>query len=119
MSNKIGFILVPVLIVLSIIGVVAYVGSYGGSETTQVCTVNDKDRSTSTDADGNSKSVYRVYTDDCGVFSIEDTFFGGINLNSADRYNAIKVGQRYQFTTFGWRNPMFSMFPNIVGVQPV
>jgi hypothetical protein len=74
---------------------------------TTTCTVDDKDRSSSTDG----KSVFRVYTD-CGIFNVEDAAFLG-QWNSADTYAQIKVGKTYQFTTYGYRNGFLSQYPNI------
>jgi hypothetical protein len=81
------------------------------------CTVTDKDRST--DSSGNS--IYRVYTeggDGCGVFNVEDAAAVG-QFASADTYASIKVGKTYQFETYGYRNPFFSMFPNITKATEV
>lgn len=81
------------------------------------CTVTDKDRSTNSDGE----SVYRVYTEGgegCGVFNVEDAPAVG-QWASADVYSSIKVGKTYQFETYGYRNPVFSMFPNITKATEV
>lgn len=77
----------------------------------QSCTVEDKDRTT----DSEGASVHRVYTD-CGVFNVQDDLLNG-QFNSADVYGSLKVGETYTIETVGWRLPLFSSFPNIVGVS--
>ena len=77
------------------------------------CTVDEKDHSINKDGDG----VYRVYTD-CGVFNVEDAPFLG-QFNSADTYARIKVGKTYEFVTYGYRNGLMSMFPNITKATEV
>lgn len=59
---------------------------------------------------------YRVYTENCGVFSVSDEAWLGL-WNSADTYGKIKIGQTYNFETVGWRNGFFSQFENIVKVS--
>lgn len=76
------------------------------------CTVADKDRSSVTTEEGGLSTVYRVYTD-CGVFNVEDALLLG-KWNAADTYAGIEVGKTYEFTTYGFRNGLFSMFPNII-----
>ena len=80
---------------------------------TQTCTVTDKDRAKS--SDGNSEM--RVYTNECDVLEVSDSLIDG-QFDSASIYGRIQVGQRYEFTTRGYRLPLFSMFPNIVDVKP-
>lgn len=81
---------------------------------TVTCTVDSKDRTTN--QDGKSKS--RVYTRDCGVFSVDDQWLAG-QIRSADTYALVQPGHRYQFETTGWRIPIVSLFPNIVEAQEV
>ena len=79
---------------------------------TRSCTVIDKDRTAGEDG----KSNMRVYTKECGVLSVEDSFADGA-WDSADRYSKLEVGKTYTMTTRGMRIPFFSMFPNIVEVK--
>lgn len=101
--------------VLLILAVVAG-ASYYQEDTHTGCVVSDKDRTTKTDSEGNSSSDARVYTENCGVFQVSDSFWKG-EFNSSDTYGSIKVGETYDFTTIGWRNGFFSMFPNIIEVH--
>lgn len=94
-----------------IIGAAVIVGSTGCAamnQKVQTCTVNDKDRTTGTDG----ASVFRVYTDECGVLEVGDVWYEG-NFNSADLYADIEPGHVYEFTTGGFRIGFFSAFPVI------
>lgn len=71
------------------------------------CKVTGKDHS----YDHKGSSIYRVYSS-CGVFNVEDAPFVG-QFNSADTYGSIQIGHTYRFTTYGYRNGFFSVFPNI------
>ena len=81
-----------------------------------VCTVVDKDRSTQT-VDGASKSVFRIYTENCGedneTLGLADNILQG-NLRSSDMYAKIKVGETYRFETVGVRAGWASSFREIV-----
>lgn len=94
------------------VAVIGSISAYTMSQTTQACTVSDKDRATN--SDGNSS--YRVYTD-CGVFKVEDNIFF-LRLNSADAYAELKTGESYKLRTIGWRVGLLSMFPNILEATP-
>lgn len=76
------------------------------------CTVTGKDRSTGSDG----KSVFRVYTEDCGdeyaTMGFSDNIFKG-NFNASDQYGRLKVGKTYNFEVSGVRNGLFSLFPEI------
>ena len=116
-SNRTQAIRATVLIVVVVViigGLTAdFIIKYTGSST-QICTVNSKDRSTN--RDGNSNT--RVYTDQCGVFSVEDRFFAGY-VDSADVYAQIQVGKTYELHTTGRRVPIMSAFPNITSASEV
>ena len=78
---------------------------------TRVCTVEDKDRA----ARGNGgSSDMRVYTAECGVLRVQDLATRW-QWNSADIYASIEVGKTYKFHTVGYRIPVFSAFPNVLG----
>ena len=103
-------------------GVIAFVVAFAGVAfagvanfthvETQTCTVTDKDRAAGKDG----KSNMRIYTADCGVFTVEDSIPDGA-WDSADRYSKLEVGKTYTFRSRGYRVPFFSMFPNIVEVK--
>lgn len=77
------------------------------------CHVTDKDR---TSGSGDQPSNMRVYTDNCGVFEVKDSWLSW-TFSSADTYNEVTVDQTYDFTTRGYRIPFLSGFPNIVEVE--
>lgn len=79
------------------------------------CVVNDKDRSYNYST---KKSDMRIYTDNCGVFSVGDSLLSG-TWHSADTFSRIKPGHTYNFDTRGARIPLFSQFPNITHVEEV
>lgn len=107
--HKFVFAVVGVFILLGI-GFSAFY-TYGTSQE-RVCTVTDKDRTR--DAEGNSDM--RIYTEDCGNFKVTDTVLRGV-FNSSDLYAEIEPGSTYTFDTFGWRIPVLSVFPTIIGVD--
>lgn len=78
------------------------------------CTVTEKDRTV--DADGRSQA--RVYTEECGVFVVDDAPLKG-QFNSADTFAGIDVGSTYEFETYGFRNGFLSSFPNIITATEV
>lgn len=82
----------------------------------QDCTINGKDRTSSMTSNGASN--VRIYTDDCGVFTIQDSLVH-TRWNSADLYGQIKVGQRYHVAYYGWRIPFFSAFPNLLSADRI
>ena len=94
-----------------------FLGAYSASEETRTCTITEKDRTTKV-VDGNSSTDHRVWTEECGVLSVNDSLVG-MSFDTADKYGSIKVGQTYELTTMGWRVPFLSMFPNIIEVVEV
>ena len=111
MKNKIILILVGVL--------AAFMIGFGVYTLNQVnyhtCTVTDKDRITNMHEGG---SEMRVYTSDCGTFSVADSLIDGV-FDSADVYGSIEPDNVYDFKTRGVRVPVLSMFPKIVEVEAV
>ncbi|GAB3224297.1 hypothetical protein GCM10027447_12770 [Glycomyces halotolerans] len=91
---------------------------YWGSEDTITCTVSEKDRTTASSGDGGSRSVHRVYTEDCGVLEVGDALPRG-QFDSADVYASLEPGATYEFTTIGWRIPLLSMFPTVIDATEV
>lgn len=103
------FIVVAILVVLTV-GLLSatHVTTHSG------CRVNDKDRTTTRDG----SSDMRVYTDNCGVFQVKDSWLSW-TFSSSDTYSKIQVGHVYNFKTRGYRIPFFSSFPNIVGAEEI
>lgn len=90
-------------------------GSYSGDKTG--CVVSDKQAIGRSDSDGGSSTDYRVFTENCGTFGVQDDPIIG-QWNSADTYGSIKVGETYDFEAYGWRNGFYSTFPNIKTAYP-
>lgn len=111
------FVLFGILVGALIIGAIIFGIANAVHTETQTCTVKDKDRTSSVDADGNRSSDARIYTD-CGVMSVGDDLLTG-HFSSADTYSNIEVGKTYEFKTRGYRIPFFSRFPNVIEVTEV
>lgn len=80
----------------------------------RVCAVTGKDRAS---RDGGGSDM-RVYTSDCGNLQVRDAWFKGY-FTSSDTYAQIQPGHTYRFHTIGYRIPILSGFPNILGAQEV
>jgi hypothetical protein len=102
------FVAVCVLFFLGIIGFSA--ASAYVNEEERVCTVAEKDR---TQKSG-SGSDMRIYTEECGTLTVRDIMWRG-QFDSADIYSDLGVGNSYQIRTVGWRIPVLSEFPSVVG----
>lgn len=100
--------------VLAVCGIGFGIVSHTVSKDYSACVVEGKDRTR--DADGNSDM--RVYTENCGTFSVGDNWFKKV-VNSADLYAGIKEGKTYNFEATGWRVGLLSMFPKIYKVEEV
>ena len=109
--SKLGAVAVGAVVILGIVGFNAW-NTFTPANPDHACAVTDKDHSYS-HSKNSTKSVYRVYTKDCGVFEVQDSFFHG-KFRSADTYSSIEVGHSYDFTAYGHRVGLLSMFPNIV-----
>jgi len=92
------------------IGVTTLVVNYNEDHVAD-CTITSKDTITKVE-NGNSSTEKRVGTEECGVFTVNDTVMKG-NLRSADLYYSLKEGHKYTLTYNGWRSGLFSTFPNI------
>ncbi len=80
--------------------------------------VSDKQISTESDADtGKVVSTYLIYTNQ-GVFRNDDARWF-LKFDSSDFYGALEKGRAYDLKVYGWRIPIFSMYPNIVRMKPI
>lgn len=61
---------------------------------------------------------YRVYTVD-GTFAVKDHVVNGLRTRSADTYGRLQSNTTYEITYYGWRNGVFSLFPNILEATKV
>lgn len=79
-----------------------------------------KDKQISTESDrreGKVVSTYLIYTDR-GVLRNDDAGWF-MKYNSSDVYGNLDVGTHYNIKIYGWRIPIFSMYPNIVRAEEV
>jgi hypothetical protein len=105
---------VGIFAVLAVIaGGIAIANNQPYSGDTTACVVESKDRA-SKEKGG---SDMRLYTS-CGVFSVSDSFWQG-QWNSADIYAKIQPGHTYDFKAVGFRNGLFSAFPNVLSATEV
>lgn len=109
---------------IAVVGAIAVGGFvlYSSTQETQTCTVDSKDRSVKVTSSDNgavsSRTDLRVYTTDCGTFSVSDDMLRG-KFNSSDTYGKLQDGHTYEMDTIGWRNGFFSLFPNILEAREV
>ncbi|USL85101.1 hypothetical protein [Arthrobacter phage SWEP2] len=102
------------LTILALLGAgVANVAAVTVARDSQVCTVEEKDRTKN--QDGSSDA--RVYTS-CGVLAVADEPLL-LHFDSADTFASLDEGKTYRLDTTGWRVPFLSMFPNIIDAQEV
>jgi hypothetical protein len=101
------------IVAVPLTGVGLHIGTWENSKSTQVCTVEQKDRTTKKDGG----SDQRLYTD-CGVFTVADDVLQG-QWNSADTFAQLEEGETYELESVGWRNGFFSTFPNVISATPV
>lgn len=87
-------------------------------EEVKTCTVTDTTRWVTSDGKGGQTKEQRVYTEECGILTVEDALFAGA-FNSADTFHSIEEGHVYRFTTRGHRIGFLSAFPNIVKAEEV
>ena len=92
----------------------ACVGFY--DEKTVTTVINDKERVCDSNTDGAMDCKYLIFTD-AGTFELTDSLIIG-RFNSSDVYGRIKPGSEYVITYYGWRQGLFSMYPNIKDLQP-
>lgn len=100
-----------------IIGAVLFLGLFTMSaasafvnEEERTCTVEEKDRT----RNGNSGSDMRIYTEECGTLAVGDILWRG-QFDSADIYADLEPDNSYQIRTVGWRIPIMSEFPRVLG----
>lgn len=103
------FVIAGLAVLALIVGIPLAI-SYN-AEHTKVCTITSKDTITKVD-NGTSTTEKRVGTEECGVFTVNDSLAKG-TFRSADLYYSLKEGHKYTLTYNGWRNGFTSTFPNI------
>jgi hypothetical protein len=104
---------VALLIILGVL-VVAVVGvgpiqSYGKHKHATV-TVSDKQRVCDS---GQGTCRYLVFTDR-GTYRVSDSILFAGRVTSSDFYGRLRVCDRYNITTYGWRIGLLSEYQNII-----
>lgn len=111
-----GIVFFSILVIIGAgITTANFIGKYGNTQT-KVCTIESKDRASSGDKTG--ASSMRLYTQQCGVLSVNDRLFVGY-FESADTYASLKEGHTYEMHTIGRRIPLMSTFPNVISAKEV
>ena len=64
----------------------------------------------------NGDAKYLFSDTEGNVYSIEDSLWLW-SWNSSDRYALIKANSTYEITTYGWRIPFLSSYPNAVHIK--
>ena len=108
----IGGVLILLAVLGGVIGLIWFNVAWN-QHRTMTCTVESK-QATSNKNGGND---YLIFTKECGQLSVEDSWLQG-KFNSTDTYAAIHEGNSYVFDTVGWRNGLFSQYPNVLTVTP-
>lgn len=83
-----------------------------GTERDVTATVDYKERVCDNNGNGGTSCKYLVFTDE-GTFEITDSLVFG-RFSSSDVYGRMREGKTYEFTVAGFRQPVLSMYPNIV-----
>lgn len=86
----------------------------------QTYTVTVQSKETKNSKDDSKYLVFTIDTEtgESRVFEVTDSLWKG-RFNSADVYNIITPGHTYEFTTGGYRVPLFSWYQNIYEVNEV
>lgn len=102
-----------VIVIVAVTAVVAFF-IWNGLQRSErnACMVEDKEA-----VQNGDQNQYRVYTDNCGVLTVEDSVFLR-RWNSADIYHSLKLGTAYDVQLQGGRYPVFSIFPNVIEATP-
>lgn len=106
-----SIVLVPLLVLVAVV-----IPSYFERETVTTRVIS-KENVCDSSGDGVTCS-YLIFTD-AGTFEISDAIFGTVRFNSSDVYGRVEEGHTYEITSYGWRLPAFSTYPNIEKIKEV
>lgn len=113
-----SFVTIAIVSALAIIVVAVAVAIGGGyfDRETITTTVFDKERVCDSDGDGGTTCTYLVFTEN-GTFQISDALIGHRRFNSSDVYGRVRDCHNYEITSYGWRIPFLSQYPNITEME--
>lgn len=106
------------VVVLTVLGLFLTNAPYQWLTQRTIDAVLVKEKQVSTESvkgTGKVESTYLIFTDH-GVFRNDDAGWR-LKYDSSDLYGQLDVGTKYRFTVYGWRIPIFSMYPNLVKAE--
>lgn len=106
-----------VCFIVFVVGCTALVAPSFYERETHTTVVTHKERVCSGDGDSVT-CKYLIFTE-AGTFELTDAIFGARRFNSSDVYGRIRVDRTYKITSYGWRLPFFSQYPNIDKIEEV
>jgi hypothetical protein len=104
-----------IVALILVVGVVAVGGGYFDRETINTV-VFDKERVCDSDGNGGIDCTYLIFTEN-GTFAISDALVGHVRFNSSDVYGRVRPCHNYEITSYGWRLPALSTYPNITEIR--
>lgn len=111
MLKWVAVVVIPIVILIAVLA-----PSYFERETVTTKVVS-KENVCEGSGDG-VQCTYLVFTE-AGTFEISDAIFGTVRFNSSDVYGRVQEGHVYEITSYGWRLPFFSTYPNIEKIEEV
>lgn len=109
---KVNFKVVGLLVLLGIVIPGSFLIFYGSEEEINV-TVKEKWVKNYSDS-----SIYLFSDTDGNVYEITDSLFLW-KWEASNRYAFIEINKTYQITTYGWRIPFLSSYPNAIYIEEV
>ena len=104
------FKVIVVIVVLFVLGGLAFAIPGWASRHTETITVKDKWIDP-----GSNQSAYLVLTTDDNILTISDAMIFLV-FDSSDRWGQIEIGKTYEVEVYGWRIRFLSMYPDIIKV---
>jgi hypothetical protein len=107
--NSISLSIIGAIIIGLLAALPLYV--YGTADKAS-CTIVDKERVVT-----NETSRYLIFCE-TEVFENTDSLLR-LKFRSSDFYGALKIGEMYELSVYGWRVPFLSMYRNIYDYKPL
>ena len=110
-------IMFAIIIISLIANIYRSVSKSSANSRVEIATVTDKSVKRNKNED-----KYLIFcknqSNETVVYEITDSLLSG-RFNSSDIYGEIEVGKTYRFTVAGFRNPLFSWYPNIYKAEEI